>query len=132
EEGQAAAEDDHGDTGGYVIDCRLLREPRVHRSEQEPDTCCCKHTKPWRSGEFRYREGSHRAHQQDALHTQVDLAAFLGEALAETDEHIRDAAAHSSARQRHRYSPRTQAFRLQLHSSSSPEAAAARIGSART
>ena len=93
EEGEAAAEQDHGNAGSDVADLGKAREAGMQGAQQCADRRRRRQTEPRRARAIRHRERRHGAHQQDAFHAKIDLPALFRQALAKADEEVRNASA---------------------------------------
>src|SRR4029077_1228197 len=88
-----------------------------------------KHTGPRRAGEVRDPVPGHRAKDKRALLTEVDAAALLGEALAQTDEQVWRAHAQRPAEEGEGQSPKVAHHVHPIAPSVSPGGAGSASGS---
>ena len=89
EEGEAGAEQHHGDADRDVVHPRQPADRAVHRAEQRAGDARGEHAEPRRAGVVGGRVGDHRAEHQRALEAEIDAARFFRQAFAERDEHER-------------------------------------------
>ena len=87
EERQAGAEAHEGDADGDVVHLGQLADVAMERAEHEARAARGEHAEPRAAGEVGRRVGDHRAEHEIALEPEIDAAGFLGERLAQRDEH---------------------------------------------
>src|SRR5436190_13275720 len=104
-ERNSAAENENCDACGDVIHFRSQHEQGMEHSENSSGEACRTGADPGIARLIGNRIAAHRAHKQDTLQSEIDLAALLRKTFAQTDQQEGSAASNRPCKDANQYAP---------------------------